>query len=452
MDIVKKNLLSIVCGVIALAAIVAWFWPVGGMFGSLQSDLDARAKTYQDVETLRTAQRKLPTVVLEGGASAEQAMLDRFPNEKVVELGRQKTKSLTEQSNRMLATVTKLNVRKPLLAGSLPQPSPSARTAFPQKYFLELGLTEKGFETGLPKRLSATRPPFPEELQEMAQKIWDEKYNPRVIVIGGDNNLDQVTEEFYAEVQDLPEREYQKRAAENRVYLDEMSLPVSPSPNMMPGKQPSDTDIWFAQTALWITEDVVNAINSANEGSKSIQDSAVKHLVALRVPFGPQQYVLATQAAGLPPGADGTAPVLPTDANGVAQVFNVSPTGRVSNDVYDVIHFEVVLRVDFRKIPQVIAELERNRLVTVLSTAVSGVDAEAAYRDVGYVYGNDPIAEVTFGCETLFLRSWTVDKDNQYKAALMPQPIRIMVGAEQGAAPVIPGDMGGEMMDPTMEL
>jgi hypothetical protein len=286
----------------------------------------------------------------------------------------------------------------------------------------------------------------------MAQKIWDEKYNPRVIVIGGDNNLDQVQEEFFAEVQDLPEREYQKRADEHRVYLDETSLPVSPSANMMPGKQPSDTDIWFAQTALWITEDVVNAINSANKDSKSTRDSMVKHLVALRVPFGPQQYVLATQA-GVPMGPDGAPPVLPTDGNGVAQMFTVSPTGRVSNDVYDVMHFEVVLRVDFRKIPQVIAELERNRLVTVLSTAVSGVDAAAAYRDVGYVYGNDPIAEVTFACETLFLRSWTVDKDNQYKGALMPQPIRIMVGAEQGAAPVIPGGDMGEMMDPaSMEM
>ena len=42
----------------------------------------------------------------------------------------------------------------------------------------------------------------------------------------------------------------------------------------------------------------------------------------------------------------------------------------------------------------------------------------------------------------LFLRSWTVDKENQYKAALMPQPIRIIVGAEQGAVPVIPARAG----------
>ena len=67
MDIVKKNILSIACGVVAIAAIIAWFWPVGGMFATLQGDLDGRAKTYTDVETLRTAQRKLPSLVLEGG-------------------------------------------------------------------------------------------------------------------------------------------------------------------------------------------------------------------------------------------------------------------------------------------------------------------------------------------------------------------------------------------------
>src|SRR5687768_14540792 len=98
MDLVKKNMLSIVCGVIAIVAIVAWFWPIGPMFTSLQADLDARAAEYKKVEDLRTAPRSLPSLVLEGG---EKPVLNRFPNEKVVAVGREKTKALTEQSERM---------------------------------------------------------------------------------------------------------------------------------------------------------------------------------------------------------------------------------------------------------------------------------------------------------------------------------------------------------------
>ena len=33
------------CGVVAIAAIVAWFWPIGGMYGTLKADVDKSAAT-----------------------------------------------------------------------------------------------------------------------------------------------------------------------------------------------------------------------------------------------------------------------------------------------------------------------------------------------------------------------------------------------------------------------
>jgi len=61
------------------------------------------------------------------------------------------------------------------------------------------------------------------------------------------------------------------------------------------------------------------------------------------------------------------------------------------------------------------------------------------------VYGNQPVAEISLRCEALFLRSWTVDKDNTppYKNALMPKEIRQAVGAEEG--PALPGGVPGAM-------
>jgi hypothetical protein len=346
----------------------------------------------------------------------------------------------------MTKTVADRNVRTPLVPRTLPVAERTPRASFPAAYLRELGAVEQAplaglpnFEIGLPQKLNATRPPYPEELMEMVQKMWDADFSKKVIAIGGENNLETVTQDFYEEIRNLPDTERHRRADSHRVYLDETSLPVSPDILALQaaGKPPTETQIWFAQTALWITEDVVNAINEANKNSKKIADSPVKHLRFLRIPFGLAQYQLGTTVPGAAP-AEGAAPA---DGSGVALMFAASPTGRICNPVYDVIHFELVLRVDFSKIPQVIAEVERNRLFTVLSTAIASVDAQMEYNELGYAYGNAPVAELTLQCEALFLRSWTVDKDNKekpYKNALMPSLVRQSVGAEPG-----PGVQGG---------
>src|SRR5687768_4536153 len=107
MEMIKKNLVSILCGVVAIIAVVVWVWPVGAMMGDLQAKLEKSKQDYNAIEALRTAPRKLPDLVLEGG---EQKTLDRFPNDKVIEEGLRKTKALTDQSNEMLKTVSERNV------------------------------------------------------------------------------------------------------------------------------------------------------------------------------------------------------------------------------------------------------------------------------------------------------------------------------------------------------
>ena len=428
MAIAKKNLVSILCGVVAIVAIVAWFWPVGAMYEALAADVNASKKKYDDVVTLHKQQRKLPSLVLE---NEQQDVLDRFPNDKVITAGQEATKALTEQSKKMLQTVSDLNVRTPLVPGSLPRANSKARSDFPDAYLTHLGQTEAGWKTGLPQLMRATEPPTREDLDVIAQKIWDEKFKIRIISIAGQTNEADVGAEFAAEVMDLPVRERQKRATENLIYLDPDSIP--PSPDIQLGVPPTDVQIWFAQTALWVAEDVVAAINEANKGAKSVLDAPVKHLVSFRVPFGPDQYVLPAAAPGAV-SPEGGPPPLTLNANGVPEYFNLSPTGRVSNPIYDVIHFDLVLRVDFRKIPQVLAELERNRLFTVLQTNVAAIDSAQELKAHGYVYGNDPVAEITIQGEALFLRSWTVDKDSTppYKSALMPELVRQTVGAQEG--------------------
>lgn len=447
MDIIKKNMFSVVCGVIAIIAVVAWFWPIGGMYDQLRSEVQASAKTYQEIENLRKQPRNLPSLVLE---NSTQDPLERFPNDRVIQIGRQATKALTDQSDRMLKTVSSLNIRPPLVPGSLPRANSKARSDFPRLYLEELGQTEEGWKTGIPKLLHATEPPTKDEIDEVAWKIWDEQYKVRIVAIAGQNNLQQISDEYVSEQINLAKNERIRRAKENLMYLDPDSIP--PSPEIQAGKPPTDVQIWFAQTGLWIVQDVAAAINEANKDAHNVMDAPIKHLVSFRVPFGPEQYILASsapQTAAMGGGESGVSAQPTLNANGVPEYYSLSPTGRVCNPVYDVIHFDLVLRVDFRKIPQILAEIERNRLFTVLRASVAAIDSAQELKTNGYVYGNEPVAELTIQGEALFLRSWTVDKDNTppYKNALMPEFVRGVVGAQEGVGPAVPGN-AGEMLAP----
>ncbi len=161
---------------------------------------------------------------------------------------------------------------------------------------------------------------------------------------------------------------------------------------------PKENEIWYAQNMLWVEQDVLAAIKRLNADAANVTTAAVKHIIRLDVPEDVTQYV--TPAGG----ADG---------------FARSPTGRLSNGLYDVVQFNLVLNVDASKISKVIAELQAGKLITVTSFNVVSVDGVAA-ADQGYIYGDVPVVNLTIKCEELFLRDWTTK--------LMPDSIKAQLG------------------------
>jgi hypothetical protein len=84
----------------------------------------------------------------------------------------------------------------------------------------------------------------------------------------------------------------------------------------------------------------------------------------------------------------------------------LSPTGRQSNGIYDVVHFEVELDVDATKVPQVLQGLGSNHYISVMQVEnIETVDSALA-RAVGYYFGDKPVVHVKVKCEELFFRSW----------------------------------------------
>ena len=43
MELVKKNVVNIVCGLIAVLAMIAWLWPISGMYDSFKHGKRRRA-------------------------------------------------------------------------------------------------------------------------------------------------------------------------------------------------------------------------------------------------------------------------------------------------------------------------------------------------------------------------------------------------------------------------
>ena len=68
----------------------------------------------------------------------------------------------------------------------------------------------------------------------------------------------------------------------------------------------------------------------------------------------------------------------------------LSPTGRQSNGLFDVVHFDVELEIDASKVPHVLDGLGSKRYISVIQLeSIDSVDS-ALSRGMGYYFGPRP--------------------------------------------------------------
>lgn len=414
MEVLKKNIVGVICGVLALAAIIALFIPLGGFYHTLQADLNLRKADFAKAQTLLHTKRFLP-VVEPNKSDADREILTSFPSPKAIAEGYRARDLVHDASGRLLEQAVNLNRRDLLLPGILPNPGDKIfdfRTAYLD-----------AVQNQLPKGLGAAIPPTPEEIQQQQQLLHDTKFETRVIKVGGNEiNREEIEREFKIAAEQLPDQLRQERATQFRLYMDRDA--VSTNPIMLDNsKKPTVSDLWFAQLALWIEYDVANAIVEVNNkgavvpagGKPNILTDPIKRIVHLDVPQEPSVYVLASPPTSADARNQTTAP---PESDGNARDYSLSPTGRVCNSMYDVTHFQLVVDVDSRQIPLLLSELQRNKLITVTELDMVPVDSAARFDD-GYIFGNAPIVELTLQCEALFMREWTI--------LFMPEDIKALL-------------------------
>jgi hypothetical protein len=406
---IKKNGVAIACGVVAVAAVIASFYPLGAKRQELSTEVASSASMVGQVDGLLHKTRTLPPI-----DAGEPKTLEKFPNERIIADGNALVAAVAKQSGDLLNAAVRLNTHALLDPGSLPNPSAGMRFHFRDQYI-------NAIQTLIPDIVKGATPPSQQDVERAINderaKISDPANGIAIVVNGQVVNPQDVSNKIDERSKAIPREMRDDVASQHKMYLglavgNGAQAPGALSPmtdaltvkqEITPTSSPDEVTIWLAQLQLWIQEDVAHGLAEANQPAKNVMDAAVKHLIKINIP--PQSpYVIA---AGVPSSVDPAAPI--------TLMKQYSPTGRVCCPLYDVVQFTVQLRVRTADLPNVIETLERNRLITVWQCNINAFDGAAAAA-AGYSYGTDPILEVTLNCEELFLRKWSVP--------LMPPQVR----------------------------
>jgi hypothetical protein len=141
-----------------------------------------------------------------------------------------------------------------------------------------------------------------------------------------------------------------------------------------------------------VVQDAATSVARANGDAHNVLDAPIKQILSLTVKEPP--YLVSGD------------PTQGSEIAALPSVLDATPTGRVSNGMYDVLQFSMSLDVDADRAPEVLDLLGRGQFITVLSVQYTALDSsERAVK--GYVYGNSRIVRLDLICEDLFLKSWS---------------------------------------------
>ncbi len=403
MDIVKKNIVSIIFGVVALVAMIASIWPLGSWNADLDKKVQERSRVASQLDTMLRRSRKLPIVALDPNQSQKE--LTKFPSEQIIESGRAARTKLQEESARILDVAVEMNKHDLIVPGSLPAPYQTEQYRFREEY-------KPAVDRLINDVLRAGAPPNAEDIRLAQQKLWQEKYANQIIVINGvATNSQEVKAAFDAEAATVPAKLRAQVAMTRGVYVNPDAFGLHPG--ITGAGAPPATSIWEAQLLYWIQHDVAHAIADAN-GAAPIAQAPVKHLIRLNL----QPLFVVGGKPGEPngPNSDPGPPLT-----------NLSPTGRVSNRLYDVINFKIQLIVDAARMPEVLRAFSHDRFMNVTVVEVATVDP-AVEATRGFMYGGgSPLVKIDAQCEAILFRKWT--------APLMPKPVKTALGIPENPPP-----------------
>ena len=431
MEIVKRNMISIICGVVAILAAVAVFvWPLDGYYEQLRTDARARAAVYSKAKGLDNKPRNWPLIGLD---QTTPEPLRQFPSQEVIKAGEKARKESEKQSTLVYQEAVKINEQphKLVVANALPDAPPTVALKFTQNYIEAL----RQLRTEV---LKAGIPPTDDEVKRRAGELWEKMKTEYIYVPGNPTpvNQPQIDAKFKAAEAQLPYVIQNEMATQWKMYVDPNKVFRIPQGLPTKGEMPDPQHIWWCNVEYWVYKDVCDAIAEVNSKSNNVLTSPVKNLLVLDVPwqFFPGQgsssgINIGGGGAFADPNADPNAMSAsggrPDPTIAVPEGPGISATKRISNNLYDVVHFDLAVDIEATAVPLFLKTLATRRFVSVLELDMDAVDSQALKFD-GYVYGDRPVVQIRLRCEALLMREWTIK--------YMPPGVRKMLGIPDAAS------------------
>jgi hypothetical protein len=312
-------------------------------------------------------------------------------------------KSLGDQSQSLLDQAVEINRHIPLYPGALPGGSDLDRASFGSAY-KDAMADDARIRNWPPPELQQSIPALMagrrisdddvKKAEAAIQAEIDLRFPPTLP--NNQPNPDAVAQGkavFAQRTQSLALSLEYKAAQSCKVYLESGALkPPAVYEDFKNATSALPVDeVWSAQLALWLDEDVATAVARANANAKNVMDAPIKQILAVAVK-DPPYLISGDPTAGKEDAALTPAP-------------DMSPTGRVCNGMYDVVQFSVSLDVDANHVPDLLDALQRGQFITVLTVQMAAVDGyERAMQR--FIYGNSPVVKLDLICEECLLHAW----------------------------------------------
>jgi hypothetical protein len=303
MAFIKKNILSLICAIVAIAAIVAVFWPISGYFASLQIDADARKTAFTTATGLLRKERTLP--VLDPQSTTPEP-LGVFPTDAVYERGKTATAAIKDEATKMLQLATGLIIHQPLVQGALPAGGTMTATQFLREY-QQLMTFPAADPTVVPPPLPisilhAAVPPLDADILARQNQIKTDLTNRLTEKDNQGNPINGADVE--AKVDDamtaVPAQMRTAVATANQMYIAPDAFHINPALTGI--NPPSTVSMFNGQIGLWLLQDVFTALASANaDTTGGIPGSRVKHLIKIDFADAPFTPIFTAPVTPAPP-------------------------------------------------------------------------------------------------------------------------------------------------------
>src|SRR5579862_7111898 len=163
MDIVKKNLVSIILGVVDILAVVAVFvWPVPSKYTALSAQLDKSIALGNQIKSEIGMSRTLPNLDPD---SNDPKPLDGFPTDETIKATQTAIDQFAKQAASMFDAAVKINTHQLLVPGELPKPDQDTAVKYQLAY-----ATETDAYARWQRILNSTGLPLPADVEAVRQR------------------------------------------------------------------------------------------------------------------------------------------------------------------------------------------------------------------------------------------------------------------------------------------